>query len=139
EGPIESSPLVLGNSVYIGSSDGFLYALDAAKGTVLWKFETEDKILGGPNWVQAPDGKGTRILAGSYDFRLYSFDADTGKTDWTYETGNYINGTPAVAEGKTVFGGCDALLHVISLKDGQKIKEVEAGAYIAGSGAFEKN
>ena len=153
QGEIESSPLVLdglvfkttaegrhyGPMVYVGSSDGHLYALDADNGKLMWKFQTEDKILGGPNWVSAPDGKSKWVLAGSYDYRLYCFDALTGKTNWTYETGNYINGTPAVADGKTVFGGCDALLHVISLKDGQKIKEVDAGAYIAGSGAFEAN
>jgi outer membrane protein assembly factor BamB len=152
QGEIESSPLVLdglnsnsdakqgqGSIVYVGSSDGHLYALDAESGKLIWKFQTEDKILGGPNWVVAPDGKSKWILAGSYDYRLYCFDALTGKTNWTYETGNYINGTPAIADGKTVFGGCDALLHLISLKDGQKIKEVDAGAYIAGSGAFEAN
>jgi len=54
-----------------------------------------------------------------------------------YETGNYINGAPAVADGQTVFGGCDAILHVINLADGQKVKEVEAGAYIAGSVALD--
>ena len=137
-GPIESSPLVLGNRVYVGSSDGALYAVDTSTGKEAWKVQTEDKILGGPNWVKSPDGKETWILVGSYDYRLYSVEAVSGKTNWTYETQNYINGTPAVAEGKTVFGGCDALLHVISLKDGSKIKEVEAGAYIAGSGALEK-
>ncbi|HTG45637.1 MAG TPA: PQQ-binding-like beta-propeller repeat protein, partial [Verrucomicrobiae bacterium] len=116
-----------------------LYALNAETGAKVWACKTGDKILGAPNWVNAPDGKGKWILAGSYDFKLYCFDAKTGATNWTFETGNYINGSPAVAEGKTVFGGCDALLHVVSLKDGQKIKEVEAGAYIAGSGAFEGN
>jgi outer membrane protein assembly factor BamB len=136
-GPIESSPLVLNGKVYVGSSDNFLYALNAADGKEVWKLATEDKILGSPNWVKAPDGKGDWILAGSYDFKLYCADAATGKTNWTFETGNYINGSPAVADGKTVFGGCDALLHVVSLADGKKIKEVEAGAYIAGSGAFE--
>lgn len=139
EGEIESSPLVLEGKVFFGSADGHLYAVDAKNGKEVWKLKTEDKILGAPNWVAAPDGKGTWILAGSYDFRLYCVDAATGKTNWTYETGNYINGAPAVASGQTVFGGCDALLHVINLKDGQKIKEVEAGAYIAGSGAFENN
>ena len=156
EGEIESSPLVLdgmifktsaqgryyGPMVYVGSADGRLYAVDAETGRVIWKYETEDKILGAPNWFPAPNdnsGESKWILAGSYDYRLYCFDAKTGKTNWTYETGNYINGTPAVADGKTVFGGCDALLHVISLKDGQKIKEVEAGAYIAGSGAYDAN
>ena len=137
-GPIESSPLVLNGKVYVGSSDAFLYSLNAADGSVAWKLETSDKILGSPNWVKSPDGKKDWILTGGYDFKLYSVDATTGKTNWFYETGNYINGSPAVADDKTVFGGCDALLHVINLKDGSKIKEVEAGAYIAGSGAFEK-
>lgn len=41
-----------------------------------------------------------------------------------------------MADGRTVFGGCDALIHVISLADGTKIKEFEAGAYIAGSAAL---
>lgn len=137
-GPIESSPLVLDGKVYVGSSDNSLYAIDATNGKQLWKLETGDKILGSPNWVKSPDGKTDWILVGSYDFKLYSVDAGTGKTNWTFETGNYINGTPAVADGKTVFGGCDALLHVVNLADGTKVKEVEAGAYIAGSGAFDK-
>jgi len=42
-------------------------------------------------------------------------------------------------DGKTVFGGCDALVHVISLADGQKVKEIEAGAYIAASVAAVDN
>ncbi len=139
QGEIESSPLLIDGVVYFGSSDGLLYAVDATKGQQVWNYKTDDKILGAPNWVQSPDQKSTWLLVGSYDFKLYCFDAKSGKTNWTFETGNYINGSPAVAEGKTIFGGCDALLHVISLKDGQKIKEIEAGAYIAGSGAFEKD
>ena len=138
-GEIESSPLLLDGTLYIGSSDGLLYAINAANGSNIWSFKTDDKILGAPNWVDSPDKKSKWILAGSYDFKLYCFDAKTGKTNWTFETGNYINGTPAIATGKTIFGGCDALLHVISLKDGQKLKEIDAGAYIAGSGAFEKD
>jgi eukaryotic-like serine/threonine-protein kinase len=137
QGEIESSPLVLDGTVFVGSTDGGLYAVNAASGKTNWVFKTDDKILGAPNWVTV--GGSNWVLAGSYDYKLYCLDAKTGKTNWTFETGNYINGAPAVAEGKTVFGGCDALLHVISLQDGQKVKEVEAGAYIAGSGAYEGN
>ena len=62
--------------------------------------------------------------------------ASNGSVAWTYETGNYINGSCAVADGQTVFGGCDAMLHVLSLADGDKIKEIDAGAYIAASVAL---
>ncbi|MBI5772551.1 MAG: PQQ-binding-like beta-propeller repeat protein [Verrucomicrobia bacterium] len=136
EGAIESSPLVLDGRVFVGSMEGFLYAVSAADGKELWKFKTEDKIVGAPNWVKSPDGRANWILAGSHDFKLYCLDAATGRSNWVYESGNYINGTPAVDNGVTAFGGCDALLHVISLDDGRQVKEVDAGAYVAGSAAL---
>jgi outer membrane protein assembly factor BamB len=161
-GGVESSPLVLEGKVFVGSSDGWLYALEAGTGKLAWKYETGDKILGAPNWVKvnassgagvspaaptasaavegAPggrrDARPTFVLVGSYDFKLYCLDAGTGRSNWVYETGNYINGSPAVANGQAAFGGCDGLLHVISLAEGKQVKEVEAGAYIAGSAAM---
>jgi outer membrane protein assembly factor BamB len=121
-GNVESSPLVLGDDVYMGSGDGFVYKLSAKDGKLIWKYETEDQVLGAPNWIQSPDGKETWILAGSYDFRLHCIRAKDGSKVWDYETGNYINGSPAVSNGQTVFGGCDALLHVIQVSDGKKSK-----------------
>ncbi|MBI3880024.1 MAG: PQQ-binding-like beta-propeller repeat protein [Verrucomicrobia bacterium] len=139
EGPIESSPLVLGATVYIGSGDGKVYALSAKDGTKLWEFKTEDKILGAPNWVKSDKDGRMAILVGSYDFKLYSLDAATGKSNWVYETGNYINGSPAVLDAITVFGGCDAVLHVVNIQTGEKVKEIDGGAYIAGSVALADN
>ena len=139
EGPIESSPLVLGATVYIGSGDAKVYALAAKDGKKLWDFKTEDRILGAPNWVKSDkDGK-LAILVGSYDYKLYSLDAATGKSNWIYETGNYINGSPAVLDAITVFGGCDAVLHVVNIQTGEKVKEIDGGAYIAGSVALADN
>src|SRR5947208_731692 len=79
-----------------GSSDGRLYALDAAAGTKKWTHETEDKILGGANWTKAPGSDSKWILVGSYDFSVYCLEALTGKVVWKLETENFINGTPAV-------------------------------------------
>src|SRR6266516_961140 len=135
KGPVDSSPLVLDGKVFFGSTDASLYAVEAASGRQLRKYETGDKILGAPNWVNSPKGDANWVLVGSYDYKLHCVDGATGRTNWVYETGNYINGSPAVFEGKTAFGGCDAILHVISLAKGEKVKEIEAGAYIAGSAA----
>ncbi|MEC8989432.1 MAG: PQQ-binding-like beta-propeller repeat protein, partial [Verrucomicrobiota bacterium] len=56
-------------------------------------------------------------------------------SNWHYETANYINGSPAVSSGRTAFGGCDAVLHVIQLAEGKKEKQIDAEAYIVGSAA----
>ncbi|HAB18576.1 MAG TPA: Pyrrolo-quinoline quinone [Verrucomicrobiales bacterium] len=135
DGPIEGSPLVLDGRVYFGTANTNLYALDAATGKPLWSYGMDDKILSSPNWTIGTNGARS-ILVGGYDFKLYSFDAVTGKTNWTFETGNYINGTPAVGNGMTAFGGCDAVVHVVDVLKGSKVKEVDAGAYIAASGSL---
>ncbi len=103
------------------------------------------------------------ILVGSYDNKLHCVDSATGKAVWTYETQNYINGSPAVEgrgtsdssfavapdksgplrrmdEGRAtsiaVFGGCDAMIHVISLTDSKEIAGIDTGSFIAASPAL---
>jgi len=72
----------------------------------------------------------------SYDFNIYCFDALSGEKQWNYETDNYINGAPATNGQVVVFGGCDELLHIVSVETGDKVGEVVAGSYIAGSAAL---
>jgi len=136
EGAVEASPLLVRGTVFVGSSDSHLYALDADTGKLKWKHETGDKILGAANWVPAAKGGGVWILVGSYDSNLYCIDSETGRKVWTYKTDSFINGAPAVAKGKAVFGGCDAVIHVVSVADGSEVARIEAGSYIAGSAAL---
>jgi outer membrane protein assembly factor BamB len=133
---VESSPLWIDGVVFIGSSDGFLYALEAETGQLKWKYETAGDILSAPNWTRSADGRETWILVGSYDNRLHCVRAESGQAVWTYETDNYVNGSPAVADDTAVFGGCDAMIHAVSLADGTRRTEIDSGSYIAGSAAF---
>ncbi len=135
--PIEASPLVLDGLVIVGGLDGVVYALDIATGKPRWQVKTGDKIVGGANTVKSPDGKSNWVLVGSHDYTLYCLEAKTGKVVWKYMAENFINGSPAVTQGRTMFGGCDALLHVIDLAKGEREKAIEAGAYIASSAAAD--
>jgi outer membrane protein assembly factor BamB len=79
-GEIVSSPLVVGATVYIGSRDHFLYALDTARGALRWKFETQGPVSSSPGYR---DGV---VYVGSVDGRLYAVDAATGKQRWVFKT-----------------------------------------------------
>ena len=136
EDGIEAPPTVVEGTVYVGSHDTFFYALDAKTGSLKWKHETDAEIVGAANWTKSPDGKETWILVGSHDFNLYCLNSADGKVVWTYESDNFINGSPALDDGTTVFGGCDAMIHVVSLTDGAKTGEVDTGSYIAASAAI---
>ena len=70
---IEATPCVIDGTVYVGSLDGFLYAVK--DGGLLWKYETDGAIHGGTNWVRSPDGGRTWILVGSDDCSLHCVDA----------------------------------------------------------------
>jgi outer membrane protein assembly factor BamB len=126
---MQAPPLLADGMVFAGSADGLFYAVEAASGKLVWKMQTEGKIQASASAFAGTDGAG-RILFGSYDYKLRCVDAATGSVLWTYESGNYINGACAVADGKAVFGGCDALVHVLRLEDGVEMAQIDAGAYI---------
>lgn len=135
--PIEAPPLLLGDSVYVGDRDGFFYALQAADGKLRWKFKTGDKITGSANSYRVGTNSAPRILVGSHDFYLYCLDSRNGNLLWKYGTDNFINGAPAVTGKRAVFGGCDALLHVVDVVRGKRVAGIQAGAYIAASVALQ--
>jgi outer membrane protein assembly factor BamB len=133
---IEAPPFVASGTVFIGSNDGHVYALDAVTGELRWKKPTLDKILASANFVQLEAGPA--IVIGSYDASLYCLDAKTGEQRWVYTTDNYVNGTAAIDAGRAIFGGCDAILHVVDLAKGERASALELGGdcHIAGSIAF---
>ena len=133
---IEASPLLLDGLLYIGNLSGELVALDARTGAVRWTYTADNSIYGSANWAQIPGSGSKRLFVGSYDNSLHCLDAVTGELIWRYETDNYINGAPATDGRVAVFGGCDELLHVVSIADGTKLGEIWAGAYIPGSAAL---
>jgi outer membrane protein assembly factor BamB len=136
---IEASPLLLEGSVYVGNLSGEFFSLDARSGQFQWKYTCDSSIYGSANWIMSQDDKEPWILVGCYDNRLYCFNGNTGELIWAYETDNYINGAPSTDGTHVVFGGCDELLHILSLPDGKKKGEVWAGSYIPGSAALKEN
>ena len=133
---IEAPPFLTQGLVIVGSNDCSVYALDARTGELRWRHATEDKVLASANLVQLEGGPA--LVIGSYDTRLYCLDAKTGAARWTYTTDNYINGCAAIDAGRAIFGGCDAVLHVVDVTRGERVSAVELGSdcHIAGSIAF---
>jgi len=136
---IEASPIILDSTLYIGTLSGTFLALDAVTGLLQWQQEIDADIMGSANWVSLDEGERTIVMVGSYDNVMYAFNAANGDSVWSYQTDYYINGAPATDGHAVVFGGCDEMLHIVSVSDGAKIGEVHAGSYIAGSAALVDN
>lgn len=80
-GKVFSSPAVYNKTVYIGSGDSSLYAIDKTTGKLLWKF-----ITGGPVHSSPAVYKNV-VYFGSYDGFYYALNAKTGKLKWKFKTG----------------------------------------------------
>jgi outer membrane protein assembly factor BamB len=117
-----SSPLVTADTVYIGSSDGNMYALDATKGTLRWKFQTGNVLHISPALA---DGL---LYFGSFDSYFYAVDAATGALRWKFKTGDDpqfhnqtgIESSPAVVDGLVYFGCRDSNIYALDAKTGAK-------------------
>lgn len=64
---VYNSPAVSGGVVYVGSSDGYVYALDASTGSLKWKYETGGEIYSSPAVSSGV------VYAGSKDGYVYAF------------------------------------------------------------------
>ncbi len=85
------------DTIYVGSDDGVLYALDAA-GEEQWRFETDDAVRSSPAVVD-----GTAYI-GSNDGHVYAVDGRSGEARWSEELNREVFSSPTVVDN-TVFVG----------------------------------
>ena len=125
--PIHSSPAVVAGTVYFGSNDKKLHAVDAETGTQLWEFETGSFIWSSPAVVNGV------VYFGSNDGNLYALDALTGTEFWRFKTPYAIKSSPAIAGGKVYFGGDDYYFYVLDAATGEKLWDFRTDSYIISS------
>lgn len=93
-------------TVYVGSSIGRLYALDALTGQQKWMFQATVGVPRGTRSLSTAVYYGGRVYVGCEDGILYVLDAETGKLQWFFNTGsNPIYAAPAVKDGIVYVSG----------------------------------
>lgn len=136
KGMVFSSPAVSGGAVYVGSTDGRLYALDLATGTKRWEYKTGGRV------VSSPAVANEVVFFESYDGNLYALGAASGAVRWKFATGGehrftakHLHGiepaaetmpdpfdfylsSPAVWNGAVYFGSGDGNIYAIDATSG---------------------
>jgi len=119
-----SSPIVettnKNTTVYFGSSDGNLYALDADSGSLKWKFKTNGIIHTSPALYNST------VYITSWDTYLYAIDATSGKEKWKFKTNNDsvyhllegIQASPTVKDSIVYFGARDSYFYAVNANNG---------------------
>jgi eukaryotic-like serine/threonine-protein kinase len=135
EDDIKSSPVIGKNRVFIGSNDGFVYALKLSNGKLIWKFDTGDAVEAPPLYLN------NAIYIGSLNGLFVALDARTGTVKWKFKTEGQISGsanwfTTAKKETWIIFGSYDNVMYCLNAETGKKVWAFETGNFINGAPAI---
>ena len=133
--PFESSPLLWRRTLYAGSWDHKVYALNAKTGRKRWSFETDNEVNTSPaRWRST-------IYIASDGGTLYALNARTGKLRWSAQSNSrfgsreFFYATPTVAYGRVYIGNTDGTMYVYGAKSGKLLWARPLGTYIYGAAA----
>jgi outer membrane protein assembly factor BamB len=135
-GASETSPLLVGNSLYVGDWNGRIWALDARSGRTKWVSGSHGPIKGALAYA---DG---RLYAGSYDGHVYCIGAAHGRLIWKAHAQGRLYGharfysTPAVAYGRVYIGGTDGKVYSFGATSGKIRWSHSTGGYVYASPAI---
>jgi outer membrane protein assembly factor BamB len=136
---LESSPLAIGDTLYLGDDDGDLLALRVSDGRVRWRLATPDAIKASPSHH---DG---RIFVADYEGAMFCADATSGKLLWRTNTtrvrpfglGGFYS-SPAVAFGDVYAARDDGTVYAFDQRTGKVDWFFQAHNFIYGSPAVAR-
>lgn len=140
-GPVRSSPTIAGGVVYIGSSDGGLYALDLRTGHLKWRYPAGPPVTSTPLVID-----GTVVFT-AYDGSIHAIAAATGRRRWRvatgdkrplfwgYESGDTWTSSPTPLGTLVLVGSGDGSLYAVELATGHVKWKAPTGGRISSSPA----
>ena len=121
---IYGTPALSEGFVYIGTSLGKVYCLNATSGNERWVYPEEGSI---GSIVGSPVVWNGIVYVGSSDGNLYAIDAETGQLKagfadgGVFQTGDKIWSTPLVYDGIIYFGSFDHSPYAIDAETGDPV------------------
>jgi outer membrane protein assembly factor BamB len=125
---IEGTAAIAKGTVYFGSLDENLYALDLATGKEKWHFKA------GPIKVATSVRDGL-VFVGNMDGIFYCLAADTGQVRWKFNTETEITSSASFARDTVLFGCGDENLYCLGLDGKERWKFKVAGGPVMASPA----
>lgn len=133
-GPVYSSPTVVDGTLYVGSHDRNLYALNAETGEERWRFRTGPNPnvksafgMKGYGIRSSPQVVGGTVYVGSNDYNVYAVDAETGEEQWRLETDSYVYSSPTVVDDIVYVGSRGGGMYALDAATGESVWEAEVG------------
>jgi serine/threonine protein kinase len=125
EDEIRGTPVANKDTVYVGSYDTNIYAINITDGAFIWKFPTRGGIATSPTI----DVGSRLVLFGSEDKSFYAVDMRTGRISWSYATQDRIRSSARIATDvdAVFFGSDDGNLYALGVPNGRFLWKFNMG------------
>jgi outer membrane protein assembly factor BamB len=120
----ESSPLVVGERVFMGAQDGSVYALSARSGRILWRYRAGGPVKGALAYSRG------RLYLGDYGGSVTALRPRSGRVVWRAGGYGQIYATPAVAFGRVYIGSKSGSVYALSASSGRRLWSRSTGGYV---------
>lgn len=134
QGPLRTSAAIVNGVAYVGSLDGWLYALEVSTGRRLWRFPAEAGITGSPAVAE------NRIYFATEAGEVYcvapptSDGPPTGRLVWRYRVGAPVTASPLVSDSRLVLvGAADSYLYALDRATGKLAWRLATGGPVVAS------
>jgi len=121
---IESTAAIHDGTVFVGSLDGFLYAVDFATGRLKWKTKASDEIKSSPLIYRGC------VYFGDSSGKFSALNAQSGEIIWSFQTDGEIISSANVHDARVLFGSYDNFLYCLAAEDGKLLWKLESEGYI---------
>ena len=130
KGIVRSTPAIANGVVFVGDTEGILYALDVSDGKEKWKFNTEGNTLKNEDFgfdrkaiISSPAVINGKVVVGSRDGFLYGIDASSGQQLWKVDHQvSWVISSVAIKDSITVTGTSDGrFIQAVNIHTGKEI------------------
>ena len=141
EGDVVSTPVVAGSTVYVGSGDGRLYALDRTSGAPRWSYDAGSAVASSPAvgdgavYVSARDGSFHAVDAATGTRRWRVATGPEMPWPWGHESGDIYLSSPAFADGALIVGAGDGNVYSLDARTGRERWRAATGGRVRSSPA----
>ncbi len=110
------------DTLFIGSFDNKVYAMNPGDGTVKWEYATEGSVIATPLVFNST------IYVGSFDRNLYALKASDGTLKWKFTGNNWFWAQPVVWNG-VIYAGClDGFVYALDADTGVEVARFDLGS-----------
>jgi len=109
---VKSSPAIVYGKLYVGSEDGYIYALNATTGEQIWNFPTGEPVISSPAIDE------NVVFVGSENMKVYALNATDGNEIWSNQTGGQVISSSAIAGGMVFVASVDGWLWSVNKTTG---------------------